>query len=98
MHNASDLNFQEFENYSVITDMDDDSSAMPTSGINEGDTVVLKYEDQNVRIVQVRNVGEGNFQGVVRGFEPAISVSFKEITLDDSIQFLECHVYSCVRV
>ena len=66
-------------------------------GIDDGDRVSLKYNNEPILIRDVSYKDGGIYWGLVQGFDRSGGVCFEELERDQHITFREEHVFSCTR-
>lgn len=96
MECAVKLGFDTIATYSVISDYMP-GKPIDSSGINNGDSVTLKYSSEWVTVRAVKVIGNGIFQGVIDGFDPSFKCSFNKLNVGDEIEFKENNVFTCIR-
>ena len=95
MKYASKLEFSTINNFAVISDYVIGES-IQQSGINDGDSVLLRFDNAWINVISVQKEKAGVFQGIIDGFEPS-GTSFNTLHLGDDIEFNEEHVFVCVK-
>jgi hypothetical protein len=54
----------------------------------------LKYRDQTVLVEQLQQTEGDHFEGVIKGFEPALIPEFQGMNSGERISFTERHVFT----
>lgn len=96
MQNAKKLELETSVSYSIISNFPI-GRISDNSGINDGDSVTLRYHSEWINVELVERIGEQLFQGTISGFDPSISVTFKDLKLGEKIKFNEQNIFSCTR-
>lgn len=65
------------------------------SSVANGDAVTLKRENTDVYVINTQNLGNGKYLGTIYGFEPPHLTNFKELSLNDFVEFDEGQIFSC---
>ena len=65
------------------------------SSVANGDAVTLKRENTDVYVINTQNLGDGKYLGTIYGFEPPHLTNFKELSLNDFVEFDEGQIFSC---
>lgn len=81
----------------VVTGSYAPGEAIEYEGINNGDSVSLKYNGEKILVRDVSSEDDGTYWGTVHGFEPSIGLEFGGLERGQDISFREEHVFSCTR-
>lgn len=65
------------------------------NGVMGGDTVTLRIDEERVLVLVIKPVGNSKFKGRVLGFEPSGGLQFKQLKVDEEIEFNELNIFSC---
>ncbi len=68
--------------------------ALPKLRLENGMSVILIRNDQRVLLRSVRANPDGTFVGKIYGFEPRFALEFDGMQLEESVVFLDSHVFS----
>jgi len=81
----------------IVSGSYSDAEGIEFDGINDGDSVSLKYNGEIVLVRDVSYEDDGVFWGTIHGFEPSINLSFGGLERGEEISFREDHVFTCSR-
>ncbi len=65
------------------------------NSVENGDEVTLKIDNESILVRNVQIKGNGKYSGTVYGFEPSIELTYKDLSLDDEVEFEEINIISC---
>jgi hypothetical protein len=65
------------------------------SAVNEGDSVTLRKDGEDVLVRSVKAVGSSRYTGIIYGFEPSYELEYQGLNLGDEVEFEEQHIFGC---
>ena len=69
----------------------------PSTQIDVSDEVMLHLDNISVRVVVREKFPDGNFSGIIVGFENYADIEFHGLTEGRSVEFAESNVFGCIK-
>lgn len=63
--------------------------------ITEGDSVMLKIDEERVLVRNIESIAHGKYRGTIYGFEPSFAVEYEGFSIGQQIEFSEKHIFRC---
>lgn len=65
------------------------------TSVENGDSVTLRAGEQHVLIQNVASLGDGQYCGVISGFEPSFKLEHEGLKMEQKVEFKAENIFSC---